>query len=202
MLKKVLFALVPCLLASLAFAQNHKLDVGLNYAGFFTSQAEGNGITLKPTQAGSFLANVRYRFSPKHSIEFNLGRATQTEHYNTPPFSYDIPSKITELGGAYVFSPIETEKYEPFFLIGLSAMRYYPRGTTTVGGTIYTLGRTQTELAYVYGAGLDYHLYKRFAVRLQYRGLINSAPTFGLGNLFTGSRLHTAEPSVGLVIKF
>ena len=61
----------------------------------------------------------------------------------------------------------------------------------------------QTSLAFTYGAGLDYPLWRILAVRLQYRGLIYKQPDFQLPTLFfTGAKGHMAEPSLGIVIRF
>jgi opacity protein-like surface antigen len=67
----------------------------------------------------------------------------------------------------------------------------------------------QTNLAYLYGAGMDYRLPWRFALRLQYRGLIYNAPDFKVNpnsgsavTFATGRKGHMAEPSIGLVFRF
>ena len=68
----------------------------------------------------------------------------------------------------------------------------------------------QTQLMYLYGGGFDYRLPWRFALRVQYRGLIYNAPSFNVNaglsggsiNLATGSKGYMSEPSIGLVFKF
>ena len=48
---------------------------------------------------------------------------------------------------------------------------------------------------------MNYALSKRISFRVEYRGLVYSAPDFGLGGLNT-SITHTAQPSVGLSFHF
>jgi hypothetical protein len=45
-------------------------------------------------------------------------------------------------------------------------------------------------------------LLKHVALRAEYRGLVYSAPDFGLSALNTNTVTHTAQPSAGLVIRF
>jgi hypothetical protein len=70
---------------------------------------------------------------------------------------------------------------------------------------------TQTELAFMYGLGVDYQLprYSKFALRMQYRGFLYKAPDFkvdansgSMVNFFTGGKEHMAVPSIGIVFKF
>jgi hypothetical protein len=49
---------------------------------------------------------------------------------------------------------------------------------------------------------VDYRLLGGLGLRLQYRGLVYKAPDFGISALSTDSWTHTAEPSVGLVLRF
>jgi hypothetical protein len=49
---------------------------------------------------------------------------------------------------------------------------------------------------------VNYALLKPLALRLEYRGLLYSVPDFGFGGLNTSSLTHTAEPSIGLSLRF
>ena len=89
------------------------------------------------------------------------------------------------------------------------AQGYQGRSPWLVRRPVEFSGRKQTELAYLYGAGVDYRLPWRFALRLQYRGLLYKAPDFKVNpitgsavNFSTGSKGHMAEPSIGLVFRF
>jgi hypothetical protein len=43
---------------------------------------------------------------------------------------------------------------------------------------------------------------KHVALRAEYRGLVYSAPDFGLTALNTNTVTHTAQPSAGIVFRF
>ena len=60
----------------------------------------------------------------------------------------------------------------------------------------------QTKGVFVYGAGVNYAIYKGLSLRVEYRGLVYGTPDFGFGALNTNSVTHTAVPSVGLTYRF
>lgn len=62
--------------------------------------------------------------------------------------------------------------------------------------------QSQTEGAFVYGAGMNYALHKGIALRAEYRGLVYKSPDFGFGALATNAVTHTAVPSIGLSFRF
>jgi hypothetical protein len=62
---------------------------------------------------------------------------------------------------------------------------------------------TDTEAAFVYGAGADLNFGTRFFIRAQYRGFVYSSPTFGVALNRNNDRVtHLAEPSVGIGFRF
>jgi len=61
---------------------------------------------------------------------------------------------------------------------------------------------TQTTGTFLYGFGLNYRLTHALGVRLQYRGLVYKAPDFRVSDISTGSWTHSAEPSLGLRLRF
>lgn len=61
---------------------------------------------------------------------------------------------------------------------------------------------TQTTGTFLYGFGLNYRLMRGLGVRLQYRGLIYKAPDYGVSDISTGAWAHSAEPSLGLTLRF
>jgi len=207
-------------LTPFSFAQDGRFDASINGAGVFTSQSSGNGITQSATTGLNVFGTFRVRFAPKHSFVFNYGHAKDSQTYLIPE-NIHVLTTISEYSGAYVFSPFREGRFEPFFLAGVGGLRFSPRSTWVffpdlADGThnrVQTnLGAsTQTEVAFLYGLGLDYRLpfISRLALRLQYRGFLYKAPDFGVstasGNplsLFTGAKGHMAEPSVGLVFRF
>ena len=205
MLRKARLAVV-IIFALVSFAQAQDVghfDVSLGFGGVFSSNSSANsGTTLKPTNSGAILATLRFRFNRMHSLEANLGHTMNSQVFVLSPNNFRVPAGITEFSGAYVFSPFQTARVEPFLFGGAGALRFNP-GNTSIDGFQAAFGAAQqTSLAFLYGAGADYRLWRILALRLQYRGLIYKAPDFNLQNLFTGARGHMAEPSVGIVFKF
>ena len=207
-------------LTAFSFAQDGRVDVSINGAGVFTSQSTGSGVTQSATDGLNVFGTFRVRFTPKHSFIFNYGRAKDSQTYLIPE-NIHVLTTISEYSAAYVFSPMHEGRFEPFFLAGVGGLRFAPRSTWvffpdlpdgTHNRVQTNLGAgTQTQVAFLYGLGLDYRLpfVSRLALRLQYRGFLYRAPDFGVstasGNalsLFTGARGHMAEPSVGLVFRF
>jgi opacity protein-like surface antigen len=207
------------LLASLALSQDAgHFDASFNGAGVFTKESDGNGIKQSATAGSNYFGTFRFKFKPKHSFIFDYGRAKNSQVYQTG-FDFHVLTTISEYSGAYVYSPLQKGRFQPFVLVGGGVLRFNPRSTWVVlpdfaknvpNRVQINLNATkQTELAFLYGAGVDYRLSPRFAVRLQYRGFVYRAPDLkvttasgGAVSFFTGSNGHMAEPSIGLVFRF
>jgi opacity protein-like surface antigen len=159
-------------------------------------------VSVSPTDSGLLLGTFRFRFNRIHSIEFNYGHTVDSQIYSVPVGQYRVQARISEYSGAYVFSPFRFHRVEPFAFAGLGALRFNP-GNTYVNDFQATIGaRRQTALAFLYGAGLDYGVWRAFAVRLQYRGLVYKEPTFGIPGFFTGTHGQMPEASIGVVLRF
>jgi len=188
-------------------------DVSLNVAGLLPKQSSANGIVQTATKSGGFLGTARLRFNAKHSIEANYARSNDSQIY-TNPNRYRIQSNVTELSGAYVYSPMETDKFEPFVFGGAGALVFNPNNTFVNTVQVNVPSARQSEFAILYGAGVDWRIFSsaplikrsslasHLALRLQYRGLFYKTPSFKNPVLFTGSRGHLAEAAAGLVVKF
>src|SRR6266536_1938293 len=176
--KSVGAAALVVALASLAAARDvNRFDFSVGAAGVFSKTATNGSITLKPTNSYEVLGTVRFRFNRMHAIGFNIGRANNAQVFLTP-HSFRVQTGITELTGAYVFSPFQTTRLEPFLFGGGGVLRFNP-GTTYIDGFQSSFGAAQqTSLAVLYGGGADYHLWRRLALRLQYRGLVYKNPDF------------------------
>ena len=206
-------------LTSLALSQDDgHFDASFNGAAVFTKGSDGNGIKQSATTGSNYFGTFRFKFKPKHSLVFDYGRAKNSQVYQTGIDFHELTT-ISEYSGAYVYSPFQKGRFEPFVLAGGGVLRFSPRSTWVVlpdftnnvpDRVQINLNATkQTELAFLYGAGVDYRLSQRFAVRMQYRGFLYRAPDFnvttvsgGAVSFFTGSKGHMAEPSIGLVVRF
>jgi opacity protein-like surface antigen len=208
-----------CLFTSLGVCQDDgHFDASFNGAAVFTKESDGNGIRQSATKGSSYFGTFRAKFNAKHSLVFNYGRAKDSQIYQTA-FDFHVLTTISEYSGAYVYSPFQKGRFEPFVLVGVAALRFNPSSTWVVlpdfannipNRVSINLGASkQTEPAVLYGAGVDYLLHGRIALRLQYRGFFYQAPDFkvnttsgGAVSFVTGSRGHMAEPSIGLVFRF
>jgi opacity protein-like surface antigen len=217
--KTCVVAAAVFLLTSLALSQDDgHFDASFNGAGVFTKESDGHNIKQSATTGSNYFGTFRLRFKPRHSLIFNYGRAKNSQVYQTG-FDFHILTTITEYSGAYVYSPFQKGRFEPFVLAGGGVLRFSPRSTWVVlpdfannvpnRVQINLNAAKQSELAVLYGAGVDCRLLGRFALRLQYRGFLYNAPDFkvnatsgGAVSFFTGSRGHMAEPSIGLVFRF
>ena len=207
------------LFTSLGLSQDKgHFDASINGAVAFTRASNGNGIQQSATVGSNYFGTFRFRFKPKHSLIFNYGRAKNSQVYQTN-FDFHVLTTTTEYSGAYVYNLFEKGKFEPFVLVGAGALGFYPSSTWLVlpdfvnnvpnRVQIDLNAAKQTTLAYLYGGGVDYRLPWRFALRLQYRGLLYNAPDFKVNttsgsavSFSTGSKGHMAEPSIGLVFRF
>jgi hypothetical protein len=204
------------LFTSIGVGQDNRFDVSLGGGAVIPNQPSGNGTTLTPTKSGAVLITARYRFSERSSVEFNYGHTSDSQIYSTPPLTYRIQGTMSEYSGAYVFSFHQSARLEPFVFVGAAAVVFYPGySSNTVNDVLTNIPASQqTKPAFLYGGGVDYRIFSsvpvirrssitnHLALRLQYRGLIYKAPDFKVQNLFTGSREHMAEPTIGIVVKF
>ena len=201
----ILTLLVWTGVAPAAWAQDfERIELSVNAAGVFSKTTKSNDgvVSDTPTKSLAVFGSVQYHFTPMHSIELSVGHTNNSQVFVVPPNSYRISTAILEYSGAYVFSPFATKKWAPFLLGGIGGLRFSP-GKTYIDGFQQSLGAVQqTALAFVYGGGTDYHLWRHLNLRLQYRGFLYKNPDFNVQPLFTGARGHIAEPSIGLAVKF
>jgi opacity protein-like surface antigen len=207
MLKKALSAVaLACLCVSFAAAQEDvgHFDVSFSWGAVFnkTSSSASSGVTVSPTNSGLFLGTFRFRFNRMNGIEINGARTDNSQIFILGANDYRAQTTITEITGAYVLSPFHFEKIEPFLLAGGGALRFYPSNQYINGNASPFGAAQQTSMAFLYGGGLDYRVWKRLGLRLQYRGLIYKEPNFHVTQFFTGTKGHMAEPSIGIVVNF
>lgn len=204
MLKRGAILAVLFLSASLAMAQEFPFDVSVGGGPAISRSTSGNQTAQTVTETGVGLATLRLNFSKKNSAEFSFARSRNTQEYFSSPYQYRIQDTITEYSGAYVFRPLRWGNFRPFLLAGAGVLRFNPIIAGTTINLILTPLPTvlQNRATFVYGGGLDYHITRRWGVRLQYRGLLYKVPDFGVNNLFTGATGNLSEPTLGVVYRF
>jgi hypothetical protein len=195
-------------------------DASVSGAPIFTTGSSAGAVSQSATIGANIVASFRVRFKSRHSFVFNYGHGKNSQIYNTLGEDFHMLDSISEYSGAYMFTPFRKEKWQPFVLAGGAVLRFGPRSTWLFlppvnqqpdNVQVFLNPTTQTQLAFLYGFGVDYQLprYSRLALRLQYRGFLYRQPDFGISsssgtaaNFFTGTYGHMAEPSVGLVFRF
>jgi opacity protein-like surface antigen len=179
------------------FAQESRSEFSLQANGFFTKAASGSAYTYSPTETGGFLLAYRYRFHRGLSAEFVYGFNRDTQKYNYPGGSFGTQSNNHQATAGLVeaLPSFGRGRFSPYVLAGAGALTISPRSNSLFGA------ETQAKPTFVYGGGVNYALSKRISFRVEYRGLVYSAPNFGESTLNT-SITHSALPSVGLAFHF
>lgn len=190
------------LFASVALAQEQqKNEVSLQGTGFFTNDTTGKGITQHTTDSGGLLVGYRRHINRLLAADASYGYTRNTFQNSASGGAANIQSNVHQITWAVVAS--SPRKYygllKPYALAGAGILKFDPTGTP---GGVVAGANGQNKGVFLYGAGTDIDLNKRFAVRVQYRGLIYDRPDFGFAALNSGRTTHTAQPSAGVVIRF
>jgi opacity protein-like surface antigen len=204
-LKMLVVAIFATMLfASVSLAQEKaKNEVSVQGTGFFTNDTTGNGINQHTTNSGGLLLSYRYRINNFLSADGSYGYSRSTFQNNLAGLGANVQSNVHQITGALVLTP--NRKFgllKPFALAGTGVLNFDPTNNL-VNAPITAAGASgQNKGVFLYGAGTDIDINKRFAVRIEYRGLVYDRPDFGLAALNSGRTTHTAQPSAGFVVRF
>jgi opacity protein-like surface antigen len=197
----IMIASVAAFLVSSAAAQESRSEIGLQGTGFFTTDSTGQGTTQRSTNTGGFLVGYRYSFNRWLAAEGVYGYDRNTQQYVAPAGFARVQANIHQATGGFVFRlPTPARfRFSPYVLAEGGALVFDPRGNASgsVAGAQH-----QAIGVFAYGGGADFPLLRHVALRAEYRGLVYSAPDFGLATLSTHAITHTAEPSAGIVFRF
>lgn len=196
----IMFASVALFLGVSAAAQESRSEISLQGTGFFTKDASGQGITQRSTNTGGFLVGYRYHFNRWLAADAVYGYDRNTQQYFAPALAR-IQANVHQATGGLVFRVPMPVKFRmsPYVLAEGGALVFDPTGNRF--GTVSGAQRQATGV-FSYGGGADFPLFKRIALRAEYRGLVYNAPDFGLTTLNTNTVTHTAQPSAGIVFHF
>jgi opacity protein-like surface antigen len=178
--------------------------VSVQGTSFLTKDSEENGIKQHTTDSGGLLLSYRYHFNRWLAADGSYGYTRNTQKSLATENELNVQSNIHNVTGALVVtSPRRVAGLSPYALAGVGALTFDPTGNP---GGFAPGAERQTKAAFVYGGGADINLTRRFAFRVQYRGLVYQRPDFGLTvgivPLNSDAITHTAQPSAGFVIRF
>lgn len=197
----ILLGSIVFLMALAATAQENRSEISVQGAGFFTKSASGNGTAYSTTETGGFLSTYRYHLNRWVSAEAAYGYDLNSQKYILSSDAFRIQSGIHQATGSLVLNlPYHTgSRLNPYIVTGGGALMFEPTGNqfNTLSGA-----SSQAKGVFVYGAGVNYAIRQRLALRVEYRGLMYGTPDFGFGALKTNTITHTAVPSVGLTFRF
>ena len=184
-----------------ASAQENRSEIGVQGSGLFTSSTTGNGTAYSATDSGGFLGTYRYHLNHWVSLEGAYGYSLNTQKYSNSSGAFRIQSGIHDFTGSVVMNLPSRghSRFNPYLLVGGGALHFVP---TNDQFNTFSGAQGQTKGAFVYGAGINYGIYKGLSLRAEYRGLVYGTPEFGFGALATNAVTHTAVPSVGLSFRF
>ena len=183
-----------------ASAQESRSEISLQGTGFFTKDSNGQGISRSTTNTGGLLVGYRYHFNRWLSAEANYGFDRDTQRYFSAAGASRVQSDVhTATADVVVRLPFAISRFSPYVLGGGGSLIFHPTGNA---GGLVPGADTQAKGAFLYGAGVNYALTKRFSLRAEYRGYVYKDADFGIRGLNTDSWTHTAQPSAGIVYRF
>ena len=198
-------AVVMAALAVAGHAQvEGKLDLSVSGGSIFGKNISQptSAVSLSPHYSAAVFGSVRYHVNHLHAVEIDLGHAGTSQIFVRPPDTFIVNADVFEFSGSYVLTPYHDRRLQPFLFAGVAGLHWSPNNQWIDQVQVNFGAVRQNSLAFSYGGGADYTLWRRLALRLQYRGLIYRAPDFGVPNLFISAKDHMAEPAAGLVFKF
>lgn len=184
-----------------AFAQNDHSEISAAFTGNFQSTTSGQNVTDASTYSGGLLLNYRYYFGDHIAIEVNYARNRYTQFYENGSGLVTSWTQSTaqelSLGAVWQFNPIWHDRLTPYVEGGLGGIFLSPIQAGSVGGPF-----SQNRAGFLYGGGLEHHLFSHFSVRAGYRGIFFTAPDFNQDGQFTNARTQMKEPYAGITFRF
>jgi opacity protein-like surface antigen len=211
MKKIALLALLLALCVAAGRAQESRQDVSISGTVLIPPfVASSTDIQVDSNRGFGAMASYRFMLTPTSALEANYGITYQNKfNYCGPsfcgptiPYGISVPARVQEISGAYVRSFV-FKNWNPFVEAGPAGLILLP----IVNSGLRTLDtKQQTEVAFMYGAGIAYEISPSFDIRAEYRGLVTKVPTFGVGtsteNFTTNKWFNMYEPTVGVAYHF
>jgi opacity protein-like surface antigen len=175
-------------------------DIAVSALGSFSSTTEGIYTHQNPFDQAGVLLQFRHIWNPLFGYElaYSASRANQHYTYIGPSTSGPLPQTVRaynhEVTAAWVVS-LPLDDFRPFALAGGGVDLFAPAGGQTAT-------QNDEKAVIVYGVGLDWRVLSQLGLRFQYRGNLYKAPELSTTFRPTDQMVHSAEPSVGIVLRF
>jgi opacity protein-like surface antigen len=202
-MKKI--AIIAFLLAVSAVAsraQESRQDVSLSGTGiiepFIASQTD---VQVHSGYGLGAVASYRFMLTPSSALQASYGIDYQNKiRYILPqfPLGEQVLTRTQDISFSYV-RQFNYKKFNPFAEAGPGAFIFLPvrnTGTTTLDA------KRQTQIGFVYGAGIAYEISPSFDIRAEYRGFVTKVPTFGDNTFSTNKWYNIFVPTVGVAYHF
>ena len=195
-MKRIIVSVLVLLsFCSFVAAQETRNEVTVQGSGYFNKESTGLGTRYSPTNSGGFMTGYRFNINSWLSAEGDYDYFRNSQKYFRASGLNTLNTNVHAItGNAVIKVPVTVRSLKPYAIVGGGAMVFDPRNVRDTS--------SQTKGAFVYGAGADYALTSRFAIRGQYRGFVYKAADFDVSTLKTDKYTHSAVPSIGLVVKF
>lgn len=187
-------AIIVIFLGISSWAQEIRHELTVQASGFFTKQTTESGLTNKPTNSAGVMAGYRFNLKRWVSIEGDYDYFRNDQKFLASSGTTVLPMNVHAATGTAVVKLPAFKTLFPFVLGGGGAMFFDPRGGSVM--------KEQTRGAFVYGGGVDIPMFRRVALRAQYRGFIYKIPDFEHSTLRVDRYSHSAVPSAGLIFAF
>jgi outer membrane immunogenic protein len=204
-MKKI--AVIAFLLAvsvAMGRAQESRQDVSISGSVLIPPFiASSTNVQVDSKRGLGVLASYRYMLAPTTAIEANYGITYQNVfRYRSPnfPAGINVPARVQEVSGAVVRSFV-FKNWNPFAEAGPGGFIMVP----IVNSGLQTEDvRQQTEIGFIYGAGVAYEISPSFDIRAEYRGLVMKVPTFNetFHNFGTNKWFNIFDPTLGVAYHF
>jgi opacity protein-like surface antigen len=197
----VLIASFAIVSGASASAQESRSEVSVQGMGFFTKDTSGHGTSQHATDAGGVLVGYRYHFNRWLAGEGVYGYGRNSQQFFGSSGLSRIQANVHQATGGLVFTMPAPARFRihPYVLAEGGALVFDPTGNAF--GSVPGAQR-QTVGVFSYGGGADFPLVNHVSLRAEYRGLVYSAPDFGIRELNTNTVTHTVQPSAGIVFRF
>ena len=198
-MKKMMLLGALILSAASGFGQESRQDASVSLLGTFAPEVHGNAIQqdTKYTYDG-FLGSYRYMLTPRSALEVNYSFAQGYQYYTTSFLTGRVHQRQQEISAAYVYS-LNFRRFSPFLEAGPGALIFTP--ITDYGSTSFDTKQT-LGIGGLFGGGLAYELSPSFDVRVEYRGFVTKAPSFGLSSFATNRYEVISMPAIGVAYHF